>query len=297
MDAEKEVLTFKTAFTQLKASLLKLYEPSEADKITELVLHEITGQKYTERMIRDGQLFTEDQYQRWLTYKAELMTHRPVQYVLGSTEFYGLSIKVNESVLIPRPETEELVDTALQVIGPIKEQKKYLKLIDFGTGSGCIALAIKKKWPQLKVYGIDVSEKALSLARENAQNNGLEVSFLKWDLFDDSLPKVLKQKVDFIISNPPYITEGEKAEMSPNVLDFEPKEALFVTNNDPLQFYKRIEAIAGTYLNPGGRVLLEVNEHYGTEVQLYFQEKNWVTVLKPDFQGKNRILLARFWAL
>ena len=210
----------------------------------------------------------------------------PIQYVVEKAHFYGYEFYVNDHVLIPRPETEELVFELLKHYKPLNST---LDILDIGTGSGCIPITIKKRWPSAKVTSIDVSEKALEVAKINALQNEVEIDLQCFDFLDESKWSSLP-KYDCIISNPPYIPENEKSKMHDNVLDFEPHLALFVSNEDPLIFYKKIKNFASNHLNPDGTIFLECNEFNVLSVSGLFQSEYEVEVLK-DMQGKERMIV------
>jgi len=217
---------------------------------------------------------------------ADLNQHRPIQHILGSVEFYGCELKVDHRALIPRPETEELVDWI--VSENIVEQPTIL---DIGTGTGCIPIALKKRIAGAKVLAIDVSAEAIALAKENAKANAAEVEFMELDILQNDFPF---GQLDVIVSNPPYIPESDKAGMHSNVLAFEPHLALFVSNNDPFIFYKRIAQLAIQKLNVGGILYFEIHERYGEEMVKLVEEIGFTKVkLKKDLQGKERMLKAQ----
>jgi release factor glutamine methyltransferase len=215
-----------------------------------------------------------------------LLAGEPLQYLTGKAHFYGMELQVGPGVLIPRPETEELVNWALALL----EHRDTGRLIDLGTGSGCIALALKRYLYDWEVEGMDVQEEALQYARSNATRLGLSVKWRQADLLDsgnwaDWAP------YDAILSNPPYITRAEANRMGPGVLAHEPAPALFVTNEDPLQFYRVIAEFARKKLRPGGWLLLEVNEFFGAETRDFYLEAGFHPVLlRQDMQGKDRML-------
>lgn len=283
--------SIKNAFQNLKGKLNLIYEKGEASVITSMVLEAVCGLKYSDLLLHPEKHFSILEEQKWQQYAVELLNNRPVQYVLGETLFYGLTLKVNETVLIPRPETEELVDWVVKETKQEIHPEKALKLLDMGTGSGCIALALKKNLHPIEMLAVDSSEAALETAKENAQRNHLEVSFLQWNMLESKVPETLKG-IDILISNPPYITLEERNKMTANVLNFEPDLALFVTNKDPLQFYKRIEELGRTVLKISGKIYLELNENYAEAVQNYFLQKGWKSTIRRDFQGKERMLSA-----
>ncbi|WP_461533537.1 peptide chain release factor N(5)-glutamine methyltransferase [Sinomicrobium sp.] len=217
----------------------------------------------------------------------ELKQHRPIQQVLGSTLFYGLELKVDKHVLIPRPETEELVSW----ICSDYEGKRGLSILDIGTGSGCIAIALAKNLPEAKVTAIDVSEKALDIARTNARANGAEINFLCQDILNtDKLPG---EKMDIVVSNPPYVRNLEAGEMKDNVLNYEPHTALFVADDNPLIFYEKIARMAFEQLEKNGSLYFEINQYLGKEtVELISDIGFKNSILKKDISGNNRMLKA-----
>src|SRR5690554_519790 len=204
-----------------------------------------------------------------------LLSGKPFQYVIGTSWFYGLTLEVNEAVLIPRPETEELVD---QIIKDVKEWKpdslgEALRILDIGTGSGCIALALKKNLPEVQVDAMDVSVAALGVARQNAENLELEVRFMELDILEWDLVVDEAVKWDVIVSNPPYITPAEKREMEAHVLDFEPELALFAPEEAPLIFYQHIPDFARVHLKASGALYFEINQAFGQEVVFLLEKK------------------------
>jgi release factor glutamine methyltransferase len=216
-----------------------------------------------------------------------LQKHEPIQYIIGETEFYGLPFQVNPSVLIPRPETEELVDI---IINDFKE--KSVRILDIGTGSGCIAIALKKHLPKATVVALDVSQKAIETAHVNALNNGVEVEFINMDVFSDEV--LTLGTFDVIVSNPPYITEGEKTKMRSNVLDHEPHIALFVTSN-PLKFYERICDLSKSLLLPNGKIYFELNEYYEHLYNDLFSKFSTQFSMTKDINNKLRIAKLIFY--
>lgn len=219
-------------------------------------------------------------------YVAELKKHRPIQYITGETEFFGLPFKIQEGALIPRPETEELVEWITESVN----NNRLISILDIGTGSGCIAVALAKKIKQSQVSAVDISEKALELAKVNANKNDVEIIFLKKDILRDDVPG----KWDVIVSNPPYITPKEKEHMSANVLEYEPHEALFVPQKKPLLFYERIADIAINQLNPGGYLFFEINSSFGEVTANLLIEKGFQSVtLRKDISGNDRMIKAQ----
>ena len=213
--------------------------------------------------------------------------HEPIQYVLGKAEFYGRGFAVDGSVLIPRPETELLIRAVL------KEKKFSPTILDIGTGSGCIAITLAVEIPSSEVYAIDISEEALTVAQQNAKNLKAKVNFSKFDILAN---EKLEHRFDIIVSNPPYIAEREKKEMNSNVLDFEPPLALFVTDKDPLVFYKAIARRGKSLLKPGGKIFVEINERFGKELKQHFRNEGYGNVsIEKDINNKDRILMAELF--
>lgn len=220
---------------------------------------------------------------------AALVKEKPIQYILGETEFYGLPFKVNNHVLIPRPETEELVDWIINIVTS-RTNEKSLNILDIGTGSGCIAISLAKKFPNAKVYALDVSKDALMVAEENAELNNVEVEFIEDNILK---PKTedRRQKYDIIVSNPPYIRAKEKQLMKANVLNNEPHLALFVKNENPLLFYESISEYAAGKLRDNGMLFFEINEYLGNDMIQLLKRRQFKNIeLKQDIFNKDRML-------
>ncbi|MFC4210661.1 peptide chain release factor N(5)-glutamine methyltransferase [Pedobacter lithocola] len=266
-------------------SLSRFYDADEAKAIFNLSVISILGINQSELLLpTDKELDTKDLDKLNKVLK-ELSTGMPIQQILGETIFYKLPFKITADVLIPRPETEELVDW---MITELKDKNK--SLLDIGTGSGCIPITLKKNLPQLDVSAIDVSANALSIAKENASLNKVEVNFIEADILNYSSDI----KYDVIVSNPPYIREVEKADMHENVLAHEPHLALFVSDENPLIFYDAISDFALKNLNPNGYLFFEINEYLWAETLQILMDKRFKNIeLKKDMQGKDRMVLAR----
>lgn len=218
----------------------------------------------------------------------QLKKHVPIQYIIGETEFYGLTFKVNSNVLIPRPETEELINWILNSI----VKNKQLKILDIGTGSGCIAISLAKNLPNATVYAIDVSTKTIEIAKKNAEANLVQINFLEQNILTS---EKLLDNFDVIVSNPPYVRELEKSEIQPNVLDNEPHLALFVKNDDPLIFYTKIAELAKNGLNKNGILFFEINQYLGKETVELLKSKAFNNVeLKKDFNQNDRMVKCSF---
>ena len=272
--------------------LYELYDDREAANITDLVMENITGWKRIDRVINKELKMSGVMEQQLENYTKELLTHKPVQYVLHEAWFGGMKYYVDEHVLIPRPETEELVDLVIKEVKKKSNAQNNLdkkkSLLDIGTGSGCIPITLKKNLPETDVYSIDVSEKALDVAKRNANMNGADVKFVLGNFLDEN-KWIEFSSFDVIVSNPPYIPKKGMEEMSKNVVDYEPHLALFVPDDDPLIFYKAIARFAEKKLLPGGRIFLELHEQLAEEVKGLFSFFGEVQV-KNDMQGKERFL-------
>lgn len=219
-----------------------------------------------------------------------LQANEPFQYIIGSTLFYGLELKCDARALIPRPETEELVDWIVQD----SKSHRFSSIIDFCTGTGCIALALKSSLTTADVTGYDISNEALALANENAQLNKLDVAFLPMDVLQPLATDFLNEKVDVIVSNPPYIPVSDKQHMAQNVLDFEPEIALFVEDTDPLIFYRKLAEIAQQKLNKNGILYVEIHENLGSETRDLLEKMHFSNIeVKSDMQGKERMVRAQ----
>nr|WP_222611380.1 peptide chain release factor N(5)-glutamine methyltransferase [Winogradskyella echinorum] len=225
----------------------------------------------------------------------DLTQQKPIQYILGETEFYGLPFKVNESVLIPRPETEELVDLIIRSHSELSEESQP-KILDIGTGSGCVAISLAKYIPDAKVYALDVSDKALEVAKQNAKLNKVEVTFIEADILNKTSLDLVFEYLEFntIVSNPPYVRNLEKAEIKPNVLDNEPHLALFVEDDNPLQFYKAITNFAVNNLKLKGELFFEINQYLGNDTKQLLVDANFEAIeLLKDLNGNDRMLKGR----
>ncbi len=266
----------------IKKELTGKYPAHEISSFIFWLFEAYLGWSKTQVLINENNPVAESSILKFLDAAKRLKKYEPIQYILGYTEFYGLRLAVNPSVLIPRPETEELVHLILQ-----NETYKNLSIIDLCTGSGCIALSLKKEFPDAQIMGLDIDKKAIETASGNALQLALEVEFICEDIFSFKSP----QKMDVIVSNPPYVCESEKQQMQPNVLDYEPAKALFVPDNNPLLFYKTIAGFASENLTENGTVYLEINEAFGNECSTLFMGNGFNSIdLYQDINGKNRML-------
>jgi release factor glutamine methyltransferase len=269
---------------------INVYPPKETQAIAFMLLEHYLRLRnvdvLVDRPISDSQVQPD-----WDEIIDRLNRNEPIQHVIGSTEFCGLTFQVSASVLIPRPETEELVRL---VTRDYAEPDEKPSILDIGTGSGCIAIVLARFLPHATVHAWEVSDEALSVARENARQLMADVHFDKQDMLNVSFPLPdAPEKFDCIVSNPPYVTYSEADNMRPNVLRFEPHEALFVEDSDPLLFYKAIADFGKHHLKAGGRCYVEINEHFGPETQLVFEKRGYHHVeLVRDIHGKNRFVRA-----
>ncbi|MBN8858388.1 MAG: peptide chain release factor N(5)-glutamine methyltransferase [Sphingobacteriales bacterium] len=270
----------------LRDALTALYDQREAGNIADMVMEKISGLKRIDRVLNKGHELDPAQTQLLHRYADNLLQHQPVQYVLQEAWFYGMRLYVDERVLIPRPETEELAEWI------IKEEIKKTTIIDIGTGSGCIAIALKKNVPAADIWAIDISEAALEVAQKNAGMQHTDITFLKADILQEAAQSSLPP-FDIIVSNPPYIPASGEKEMSKNVTQYEPHNALFVPDNDPLMFYSAIAAFASGNLNANGHVYMEIHEAMGEAVKDIF-EKHGLSdiIIRKDLQGKERMIRA-----
>jgi release factor glutamine methyltransferase len=287
------VKTISDVFIAFKNRLTDVYDSQEMEAVILLVINEITSlskaiiKAFPEKEISSKQA---SQFEDILV---QLQTGRPIQYILGHTEFFGLNFLVNPSVLIPRPETEELVNWIINswqlAVG--SWQQPY-HVLDIGTGSGCIAISLKKNLAEAAVSAIDISAEALETAKENARLNEVEINFVQADILNFK-SEIEIPKFEIIVSNPPYVTLADKEQMHINVTGFEPHTALFVPQNNPLIFYKAIANYALNNLVNNGLLFFEINESYGQEVVQLLADKGFKNIeLKKDMGGKSRMIKA-----
>lgn len=277
----------KATIQYINSELAGLYPVSEIEGFTRIILEVVCGWSFTEQVVKKHEKILKTDFSNIQKIVFRLKKFEPIQYILGETEFYGLKIKVNPSVLIPRPETEELVQWITQSKLPVNA-----RILDIGTGSGCIALALKSLLKNAEVFGVDVSENALDVARQNAIGNSLDVVFFQSDILKW---KECEWKIyDVIVSNPPYIRESEKQQMHANVLEYEPANALFVNDNDPLVFYRAISAFSKKYLAKNGKLFFEINENLGLEMNELLLEYGFRDIeMRKDINGKTRMVSCR----
>lgn len=271
-----------------KSEISGLYTDSETDFLFSVFVEKVLGLNQIQiRMNNDLELSDENE-KKFKNIISDLKTEKPYQYILGETEFYGMRFYINENVLIPRPETEELLELAIDKIQSSKLDIDQLKILDIGTGSGIIPLVLKKHFSNAKISSIDFSEKALEVAKRNAEFHHLEVSFIHADYLNFNF----NENYDVIISNPPYIGMDEEIEIEYSVKDFEPKMALFSPTEDALIFYKKIAEDSKKYLNKNGLLFLEINQKLGKEtLELYKNEFKEADLIK-DLSGNDRFVIA-----
>ncbi|MCX6351376.1 MAG: peptide chain release factor N(5)-glutamine methyltransferase [Bacteroidetes bacterium] len=267
-------------------SLLNLYPTHEAESITKIVLQEVLSLSKTEMVLSKQQLIASEETEKLNAIFEELNTGKPLQYILGYSDFYGLRFKVTPATLIPRPETEELVAMIIKE----NQARQNLKILDIGTGSGCIPISIAKAIPTAKVYAVDISADALAIAQENAENNNVNIDFTLMDILQENQWQQLPT-MDIIISNPPYIEEGRATKLHKNVIDFEPHTALFVPDNNPLLFYEAILKFSQTQLTKGGKIYFEINEELAEETKNLCVAYGFADAeVRMDMQGKERFV-------
>lgn len=276
--------TIKKVISLIKSDLNNYYPPQEINSFIYLILHYYFKYSKVQIQLKQEEEINDTIVLRIIANIKELKTFKPIQYILGQTEFYNLPFIVVPGVLIPRPETEELVDWILA-----ENKNQYQNIVDIGTGSGCIAISLAKNLPKSFIYALDNSADALSITRRNSKLNHTEIHISYFDILKNNNP--LDDNFDIIVSNPPYVTEKEKQLMHPNVLNYEPEEALFVSNNDPLLYYREIIDFALKHLNKDGKLYFEINENYGKETALLLEEKNFQNIqLKKDINDKYRMI-------
>jgi release factor glutamine methyltransferase len=288
-------MTLNEARTVLTKELKNVYESDELRNIIELVIEHITNMSRAEQVKNKVPYLTCTQLEDLDAITERLKKNEPVQYVLGEAWFAGMKFKVNKNVLIPRPETEELVDWIVkesQKSNPESFRDKSQNIIDIGTGSGCIPITLKHQLPEANVSAIDVCSEALFTATENAIKLNTEVDFTLLDFLDEEKWNELHQ-YDIIVSNPPYVKQSEINTIHERVKEFEPHLALFVPDNDPILFYKKLSDFSMKHLNAGGKLFVEINEALGEAVSNLFRSAGFLNVdLKKDMQGKDRMVMA-----
>ncbi len=275
---------YKSTFLQ---ELSSLYDEKEIESFFYIVLECFHNIKRIDLALNPEMEMDAMQLLRWESVLSELKKEKPIQYIVGETEFYGLPFLVNENTLIPRPETEELVEWILEST-KYEIQSTRFRILDIGTGSGCIAISLAKNLPNAQVSAIDVSEKAFATANRNAEINEVNVDFILKNILET---EDLNEQFDIIVSNPPYVRNLEKAEIKPNVLEFEPHLALFVDDNDALLFYRKIAQLAMKNLSENGQLYFEINQYLGKETVELLEILGFKNIiLKKDIYGNDRMI-------
>lgn len=278
-------MTWHEAYRDFMTRIRSIYEAGEADRITSWIFETIAGSGKTDVIRKRDEQMPEGTLKMLELAFGRIMEHEPVQYVTGHAWFHGMEFRVGPSVLIPRPETEELVEQLFQF-----SHLPQAKILDIGTGSGCIAITIKKKWPDAQVTAIDFSKPALETAATNAAMHEADVDFRQIDFLDEGIWPELGT-YDFIISNPPYVPISEKETLAPHVRDREPHSALFPPGDDPMLFYKKIALFGKEHLSANGRMLLEIHNLLAEETKETFSAAGYDTELRKDIYGNARMLI------
>ena len=282
---EQPIIRYKQTLTQ---KLLALYPPNEAKLLAQMLVEFITGLSYPQMVLNTQYQLSKEQENQLEAASGRLLQGEPIQYVTGKAHFAGMELNVSGSVLIPRPETEELTDLIIQ-----SEKDTGMKILDIGTGSGCIAITLMLRLKDGVVTAADISKQAIDVARENAKLLEADIHFLVADTFNFPVTQLPRQ--DIIVSNPPYIPERDKKEMHENVIGHEPSVALFVPNEDPLKFYRQILGLSPLLLVPGGRIYFEIHEAYGPEVASLAKKLGMRDIeIFKDLNGKDRMFRCVF---
>jgi release factor glutamine methyltransferase len=282
-------MTTQQFTTSLATALQAIYPTPEAQAVAALVAEHLLGLSALQRRMQAAAPVPAAVLAQLPALQARLLAHEPVQYVLGTAHFAGLELEVTPATLIPRPETEELV----QLVTRAHAGWRGLRLLDVGTGSGCLAIALARELADSQVLAVDISAEALAVARRNAARYAPAVQFEQVDILQALPGGLAPASLDILVSNPPYVRENERPLMRDNVLAWEPATALFVPDDDPLLFYRRLAEVGRHLLRPGGSIWLEINEALGAETAALFEEASWEQVaVLPDFLGRSRFVRA-----
>ncbi len=279
-------MTVQDASYYVLKQLRSIYEEGEAAQVTDWIMEKITGSKKTERMLYKNSTLSHDEEIQLRSCTERLIQHEPVQYILNESWFCGLKFYVDKTVLIPRPETEELVEW---IISNCKFPVDELKILDIGSGSGCIPISLKRRLKKAEVWSCDINSDALAVSQKNAAALGTDVNFMLLD-FLNTAEQAKLPLFDIVVSNPPYVPEKDKATLKPNVREYEPSTALFVPDNDPLVFYKAIARFGKEHLNKEGNIYCEIHEDLGDAVVRLFNSYGFTNQLKKDMQQKDRMI-------
>jgi len=285
-------MIIQQAYKQLLFQLYEMYDDREAANIADMVIENITSFKKVDRLINKHFPLSETQLQLLNDHTTELLKHKPVQYVLHEAWFAGMKLYVDENVLIPRPETEELVEWIVKTVA--SRESSVTSILDIGTGSGCIPIVLKKKLPSCEIHALDISEAALNVAKQNAATQQTEINFHLLNILEKSSWKQLS-RFDIIVSNPPYVKQSEASSMQKNVLQYEPHLALFVDDEDALKFYKAIAEFGLQHLNNDGYLFFEINEMMSAQVFDLLTHYGYCDIeLEKDLQNKERMIKATY---
>lgn len=280
----------RAAIASIRKELAGIFSPEETDSLIFLIFEKLMGYSRTRFLLAGDEKLSKELLTEIVKIVDRLKQHEPIQYILGETEFYGLSFDTVPDVLIPRPETEELVDWIIR-----ENQIQAPVILDIGTGTGCIAVSLRKNIPDSTVLACDISPVCIRTTQQNARRNTADIQVFEYNILNNT-PEIEFPRLDVIVSNPPYVRESEKKRMEKNVLGFEPGLALFVPDDNPLLFYIRIADFAGIHLKHGGRLYFEINEAFGTECLAMLQHNGFSELrLKKDIHGKHRMIGCR-WA-
>lgn len=275
----------RAAIASIRKELADTYAKTEIDSLIFLIFEKLKGYSRTQFLMASDEELSKKDYNELQQIISRLKNHEPIQYILGKTEFYGLPFFTVSDVLIPRPETEELVQWIIQ-----ENKLPNPTILDIGTGTGCIAISLGKNIAGSNVLACDVSPVCINTASQNAQLNNAEISLFNYDILNNS-PEINFPELDIVVSNPPYVLESEKTRMEKNVLEFEPGLALFVQDSNPLIFYRQIADFSIKHLCNKGNLYFEINEAFGAECKFMLQEKGFSNVtLKKDMNGKDRMI-------
>jgi release factor glutamine methyltransferase len=278
----------KAGIATIRKELAEIYSTHEIESLIFLIFENLKGYSRTQFLLAKEEILSPEDQSAIARIVLRLKNHEPIQYILGETVFYELPFYTVPGVLIPRPETEELVQWIIQ-----ENQLAKPNILDIGTGTGCIAISLRKNIPQSTVFACDISPVCIETSLRNARRNAIEVSVFEYDILHN-IPEISLPEFDIIVSNPPYVKESERLMMEQNVLNFEPDLALFVPDNDPLIFYSKIADFASIYLKNGGFLYFEINEAFGKECSEMLQEKGFSEIIiTKDIHGKDRMIGCR----
>lgn len=276
-------------FHFIEQELTGIFPPDEIRSLIRILTEHICGIPYHFLLLDKGKQLSEKEKKEFIRITRRLKQAEPIQYILGEAAFYDLTFKVTPDVLIPRPETEELIDRIIR-----RHAKKELRIADIGTGSGCIAVTLARHLPDAEIWAVDISEAALAVARENAIKNEAGIHFVQTDILSPDAYAALPGSFDIIVSNPPYVTHSEKEVMEKNVLEYEPAAALFVPDHEPLLFYRAIARFGKQKIRENGFLYFEINARFGKETAGMLQKEGYRNIrLYKDISGKDRITEAQ----